>query len=198
MLSCTSTPLYSGDNSAPPAWGHVRASARVICVAPCRWPENVDRVAVHVSSRAKLNAAVRGAQATSRDFFLIWEKVGKKIGVLPARQSEKKKNAFSLCPYPRAGGDATAHVRFARSQVVAGTPPHLVATNPSSVGLLWPNLPHCVAQRHQLQRLATFAAAARPNRTRAPAACTFVSPCDLPPSNSALAPIVVHNMRHSP
>ena len=150
LLSCTSTPLYWKDNSAPPAWGHVRASTRVILVAPCRWPENVDKVAV--SSRAKLNAAVRGAQATSRDFFLIWEKVGKKIGVLPARQSEKKKKAFSLCPYPQACVDATAHARFARSQVVAGTPPHLVCHNLHIVGRLWPDLPRCVIHRHHFTR----------------------------------------------
>ena len=51
------------DNSAPPAGGHVRALTRVILVAPCRWPENPGCLAV--SSRAKLNAAVLGAQATS-------------------------------------------------------------------------------------------------------------------------------------
>ena len=62
-------PPLMGDNSAPPAGGHVRASARVIRVAPCRWPENPDSLAV--SSRAKLNAAVRGAQATSRMIFFV-------------------------------------------------------------------------------------------------------------------------------
>ena len=60
-------PPLMGGNSAPPAWGHVRASTRVIRVAPCRWPENPDSLAV--SSRAKLNAAVLGAPATSRFFF---------------------------------------------------------------------------------------------------------------------------------
>ena len=48
------------DNSAPLAWGHVRASAHVMLIASCRWPENPDRLAV--SSRAELNAAVLGAQ----------------------------------------------------------------------------------------------------------------------------------------
>ena len=62
-------PPLMGGNSAPPAWGHVRASTRVILVAPCRWPENPDSLAV--SSRAKLNAAVLGAQATSRMIFFV-------------------------------------------------------------------------------------------------------------------------------
>ena len=66
--------------------------------------------------------------------------------------SPKKNHAFSLCPRPQACVDVTAHARFARSQVVAGTPPHLVCHNSSSVGRLWPNLPHCVAQRHQSTR----------------------------------------------
>ena len=66
-------PPFIGGNSAPPAWGHVRASARVIRVAPCRWPENLDWVAV--SSRAKLNAVVLGAQATSRKKILYEKKL---------------------------------------------------------------------------------------------------------------------------
>ena len=118
LLSCTSTPLYWGDNSAPPAWGHVRASTRVIRVAPCRWPENVDRVAV--SSRAKLNAAVRGAQATSRDFFLYGKKLPIVHRVFPVRQRQKNWHAFSLCSHPQAGGDGTAHACTGRSTTLFG------------------------------------------------------------------------------
>ena len=118
LLSCTSTPLYWGDNSAPPAWGHVRASTRVIRVAPCRWPENPDSLAV--SSRAKLNAAVLGAQATFPMIFFVWEKVGKKIGVLPVRQRQKNWHAFSLCSHPQAGGDGTAHACTGRSTTLFG------------------------------------------------------------------------------
>ena len=74
----------------------MRASARVIRVAPCRWPENVDRVAV--SSRAKLNAAVRGAQATSRDFFFVWEKVANRSPSFSGTAASKKLACIFFVP----------------------------------------------------------------------------------------------------
>ena len=78
--------------------------------------------------------------------------MAKKLEFYRLGSPKKKKNAFSLCPYPQACVDATAHVRFARSQVVAGTPPHLVCHNSFFVGHLWPNLPRCVTHRHHFTR----------------------------------------------
>ena len=83
--------------------------------------------------------------------------------VRPARQSEKN-HAFFLCPRPQACVDVTAPVRCARSQVVAGTPPHLVCHNSYFVGRLWPNLPRYVARRHRSTRFSMCRAEALSGR----------------------------------
>ena len=145
MLSCTSTPFYWGDLAhlrRGGMWCHSR------CTMPLAGePRQPSRIFKGEAQRRRA-----GRPGYFPHFFFNMRKSYQSTTELTGSAVRKKKHAFSLCPRPQACVDVTAHARFARSQVVAGTPPHLVCHNSSSVGRLWPNLPHCVAQRHQSTR----------------------------------------------
>ena len=117
MLSCTSTPLYWGDNSAPPSGGGACAGVDT-CHSCCTMPlAGEHRLGSRISKGEAQRRRVLGAQATFPMIFFVREKKNARLAgpaslhtSFPSPPTDNS-SAPSTCFASRAG---TAHAKLVR------------------------------------------------------------------------------------